>query len=94
MDQKCQSFRSFDNLIASNVLFLELKKDEQSKLARDTNKDRVTIYQASMHREKDLNERKLKDAERLADSFFQELGKQMGISIPGVPSEQIFDQNL
>ena len=47
-----------------------------------------------MHREKDLNERKLKDAERLADSFFQELGKQMGISIPGVPSEQIFDQNL
>ena len=71
-----------------------MKKDEQAKLVRDTNKDRVTIYQASMHREKDQNEKRLKDAERLADCFFQQLGRQMGISIPGVPKEQIFDYAL
>ena len=90
VDQKCQSFKSFINLMDSNALFKELRSDP-NKVNSDANKPlfghsivsrgltNQSQYMSSMHLSELNEESRTRNAATIADDFIAALEADFGI---------------
>ena len=93
VDQKCQSFKSFINLMDTNQLFKELRTDPR-KVTGDLNRDmqkaangkgtfqNTSIYTNSIHMHSESEAHGNRAASNIADMMIGDLAKAMGIPNP------------
>ena len=76
MEIKCQSFKTFDNLLETNQLYKKLKSQDPAKES--------TSQRQPKRKEPKTEEQKAKEANNIANDFLRDLMDDFGFDLPGL----------
>ena len=80
MEIKCQSFKTFDNLLETNQLYKKLKSQDPAKES--------TSQRQPKRKEPKTEEQKAKEANNIANDFLRDLMDDFGFDLPGLPPKR------
>ena len=78
MEIKCQSFKTFDNLLETNQLYKKLKSKDPSKPSSH----------APKRKQPKTEEQIAHEADDIANDFLRDLVDDFGIDVPGLPPKR------